>query len=278
MQTGAQETNAVPIRRKSAGGESAFTMVEIALSLAVVAFALVAIIGVLPLGMTVQKDNREDTLITQEGRYWLEAIKGGAWGLDHLTNYVEQIKIESTPSNPPPALVINNTNTPSLLTPQEIVGLLSLEKFEGPVDRRITNRITARVKTITGPATEQSPVTNTVQSTFRYQLQAEITPHYPLPPQFVGNMVAADTNNTQTLVFNEAMATNLWEVRLVLRWPVVERGNDWWIGNNRKTFRARVSGELLTFTNFNKTLIDRESLRRFAPNHFNVAVIQPPQP
>jgi hypothetical protein len=67
-------------------------------------------------------------------------------------------------------------------------------------------------------------------------------------------------------------------VRLILRWPVVERGNDWWIGNNRKTFRARVSGELLTFTNFNKTLIDRESLRRFSPNHFNVAVIQPPQP
>src|SRR5688572_30793241 len=86
----------VSLRRRS---ERAFTMVEIALSLAVVAFALVAIIGVLPLGMTVQKDNREDTLIIQEGRYWFEAIKSGAEGLMDLTNYVEQIKVETTPSS-----------------------------------------------------------------------------------------------------------------------------------------------------------------------------------
>src|SRR5688572_16897465 len=76
------------------GGEGGFTMVEIALSLAVVAFALVAIMGVLPTGMTVEKDNREDTLVNQEGRFWLEAIKTGARGLDEITNYVENIKVE----------------------------------------------------------------------------------------------------------------------------------------------------------------------------------------
>ena len=37
-------------------------MVEIAICLAVIAFALVAIIGILPAGLQVQKENREDTL------------------------------------------------------------------------------------------------------------------------------------------------------------------------------------------------------------------------
>ena len=38
---------------------SAFTMVEIALALAIIGFALVAIIGVLPFGLNVQRQNRE---------------------------------------------------------------------------------------------------------------------------------------------------------------------------------------------------------------------------
>src|SRR5687767_9923909 len=129
------------------GGERAFTMVEIALSLAVVAFALVAIIGVLPLGMTVQKDNREDTLIAQEGRYWLEAIKSGARGLTDLTNYVEQVKIEPNPSNNVPTIVIENNREPYLTGP-DIISLLSVQKYELINGRSVTNRITARVRTI----------------------------------------------------------------------------------------------------------------------------------
>jgi len=42
-------------------------MVEIALCIAVVAFALVAILGVMPTGLQVQKDNREDTIIIRTG-------------------------------------------------------------------------------------------------------------------------------------------------------------------------------------------------------------------
>jgi len=38
--------------------QSAFTMIEIALCIAVVAIAMVAIIGVLPAGLNVQKQNR----------------------------------------------------------------------------------------------------------------------------------------------------------------------------------------------------------------------------
>ena len=40
-----------------------FTMIEIAISLAIIGIALVSIIGILPIGMHTQQDNREETLI-----------------------------------------------------------------------------------------------------------------------------------------------------------------------------------------------------------------------
>src|SRR5512138_2419690 len=80
--------------RRGCGGlaESAFTMIEIAISLAVIAFALVAIIGILPTGMNVQKDNRQETVINQDVSVFLNAIRGGARGADDLTNYVTSIR------------------------------------------------------------------------------------------------------------------------------------------------------------------------------------------
>ena len=66
----------------------AFTMIEIAISLAVIGFALVAILGVLPLGMNVQKENREETIINQDATVFMNAIRNGAQGMDDLTNYV----------------------------------------------------------------------------------------------------------------------------------------------------------------------------------------------
>src|SRR2546429_9287881 len=72
---------------------AAFTMVEIAVCLGVIAFAPVAIIGVLPTGVRVQRDNREDTIINQEGLLLLEAIRSGSKGLDYLRHYLSPITI-----------------------------------------------------------------------------------------------------------------------------------------------------------------------------------------
>src|SRR5437773_10967211 len=74
---------------------AAFTMVEIAISLGVIAIALVAILGVLPTGVRVQRDNREDTILNQEGTFWVEAIRSGSRGLNYLTNYVDMITLRS---------------------------------------------------------------------------------------------------------------------------------------------------------------------------------------
>ena len=94
------------IQRQSRRG---FTMVELVICLGIIAFALIAIIGVLPVGINVQKDNREETIIVQDGMYWMEAIRSGATGLDNLTNHVDYIRIDETSNRagyrwePPPS-------------------------------------------------------------------------------------------------------------------------------------------------------------------------------
>src|SRR6185437_16437933 len=65
-----------------------FTIIEIALCLGIIAFALVAIIGALPTGLNVQKNNREQTIIGEDAQVWMDALRSGAQGFDDLTNYV----------------------------------------------------------------------------------------------------------------------------------------------------------------------------------------------
>jgi hypothetical protein len=204
-------------------------MVEIALSLAVVAFALVAIMGVLPTGLTVQKENREDTLINQEGRYWLEAIRSGARGLHDLTNYVESIEITSSSGS---AIRLTNL-VQNPISPTEVISYLSTPKYDNMLQPTITNRVIARVKAITGLAVEKGPLTN--EFSFRYQLQAELTADKPIPPELIES--GSFTNLTA-----RGVAQGLSDVRLVLRWPLTQRGNTWIVGNNKKTFRAKVAG------------------------------------
>ena len=66
------------LRRREAG----FTMAEIAISLGVIAFALIAIVGILPSGLNVQRDNREETIVNQDARLLLAAIRSGGRDTD----------------------------------------------------------------------------------------------------------------------------------------------------------------------------------------------------
>ena len=235
------------VRRRRQGG---FTMVEIALSLAVVAFALVAIIGVLPTGMTVEKDNREDTLINQEGRYWLEAIKTGAHGLHDLTNYVEEISLYKEYFGTE-TLVMTVTNTEAKpVTSADIIGLLTTPKygflattngifFASAENAGVTNKVVARVKAITGSAAEKG----TNDLAFRYQIEVEVVPDLPMPPAFAAG------GTPLTARFNNEVGYNLHNIRLIVRWPVLERGNGWFVGNGRKSFRAKIVGKPLRVDN-----------------------------
>src|ERR1041384_4381663 len=88
---------------------AAFTMVEIAIALGVIAFALIAIIGVLPSGLQVGRDNREETIINQDARLLLEALRNGSRGNGapvpgDIASFVEK----TNGSAPPAALSVSN--------------------------------------------------------------------------------------------------------------------------------------------------------------------------
>ena len=65
---------------------------------------------------------------------------------------------------------------------------------------------------------------------FRYQLRVETRP-------FWNN----DTNRSLEML--TALSTNMYELRLEFRWPVLPNGDT---GNGRKVFRTLVSGQLIT--------------------------------
>jgi type II secretory pathway pseudopilin PulG len=236
-------------------------MVEIAISLAVIGIALVSIIGVLPIGMHTQRDNREETLVNQDATVLLEAIRSGARGLDDLTNYVYAITnfggqyVNGVLTLFPPP--IGYANYPSFLTNGvNIIGLLSMPEFtdpnnnyapiENPSSFKVynSNHIVAYVRSISGPAIEK-PLQNNdiiVGDSFGYRVLCVNAP------------VAVDTNLYNTLLYpnvppeyNKQLAANLHELRLTFLWPQLPNGS---VGPSRQTFRTLVAGQIMQ-TNYN---------------------------
>jgi len=220
-------------RRRAAG----FTMVEIALSLGVIGIAMVALLGVLPTGLNVQRDNRDDTVIQQEGAYLLEAIRSGALNMNQLTNYVDYIRITNslTPNKPISLTLFTNS--------EHIVGLLSRPKFQW-LDKRLTsNTVTAKIRARAGSLSGRG--TNT-DFAFSYLLNSEIVPYAEYPytlTNWTENGLSTDEKNIRSNRWRYAliMSNNLYEVRLTLRWPVRPDGT---AGLNSQTFRTLVAGSL----------------------------------
>ncbi len=231
---------ATGMRRFRVRASSGFTMVEIALSLGIIAFALVAIIGVLPAGMTVQRENREDTVVNQDLSYLLEAIRSGARGLEDLTNYVESIVVRRGVGGGQDIIYTNNRANPGPFEPitnaQHIVSLLSTPKVDDPRFPIRTTTVTARMRSISGGALERDPKMG--EFAFRYQLTCEVTPFTNVPPEVALNMPLDDALRSVNL--NQ----NLYDVRLTARWPLFDRGAGWVTGRYRRTVRTLVSGDL----------------------------------
>jgi type II secretory pathway pseudopilin PulG len=233
---------------------AAFTMVEIALALAVIAFALVAIIGVLPAGMSVQRDNRESTLINFDANYLLNAITSGSIGTDDLTNHIISITNIVTPCNalgvPLPSKVrtiayttngtfINTAKVgPNYLTNGlNIVSLLSTPKylpFYGG-GGYYSNFITADFRGITGSLADYGTSQAARDFAFTYRVYPEIIPYQ-----------AADAspwaNNPDAGIVAHNFQGNFTQVRLRFRWPILPTGQ---AGTSRLTFRTAASGELV---------------------------------
>jgi type II secretory pathway pseudopilin PulG len=222
-------------------------MIEIAISLAIIGIALVAIIGVLPLGVNVQKDNREETIINQDATVLMEAIRSGAsspYGFD-LTNYVYAITNFQTEY--PPGTTPLPIGGSYLTNNARIIGLLSTPEYVGgngsPIPNlsyanpSYSNHVVAYVRSISGPASEKPPQNNDimVSGSFGYRVICENVP------------VAVDTNAfNSTNVFDRVYATNLTanlhELRLTFQWPQLPNGN---VGSKRQTFRTMVAGQIV---------------------------------
>ena len=54
------------------------------MAVGIVAFGLVAVLSILPFGLTAQKDNREETIIRYEAQYWFAALQAGGLLLEEM--------------------------------------------------------------------------------------------------------------------------------------------------------------------------------------------------
>jgi type II secretory pathway pseudopilin PulG len=230
-------------------------MVEIAISLAVIGIALVAIIGVLPIGLNVQKDNAQETIINQDATVFIEAIRNGARGLDDLTNYAYAITNYWTNVSTHTwgvngyTYAGSSTATPfPIFNGSRIVGLLSMPEYTdnsgNPTNNLFSggysNHIVAYVRSISGPAVEKPPQDNDIVrgDSFGYRVLCVNAP------------VAPDTN-TLTAPYNRQLAANLRELRLTFFWPLLPNGG---VGPGRQTFRTMVAGQFVMTNDNNQVL------------------------
>jgi type II secretory pathway pseudopilin PulG len=242
-------------------------MIEIAISLAVIGFALVAIVGVLPLGMNVQRENREETIINQDATVLLSAIRNGARGMDDLANYVIAITNYVTQYDRSGKQIGAPTYywyTPTGSSPDRfwltngtrIVGLMSTPKYVSPPSGGgfYSNRVIVCFRSMSGPASEKFPQNNA-------ELQKFALSYRMLP-----EVVTFGTSDRAQNWGSPNLRNNLHEVRLTFRWPL-ERGTNAPYG---QVFRTLVGGSL---QETNELSFPRPDLSR--PSGYDLYFFQP---
>lgn len=266
-----------PMRRlRRAAG---FTMVEIALSLAIIGFALVAIIGILPAGLSVQKDNREQTMINYDASLIMDLLRNGTRGPDTLTNYIIAITnvsyLYDTSGNYLSGPVTNwyRTNQtfqngvlgpPVLTRGSNIVGLLGTPKYlaanipPGTNNGFWSNNVTADFRAFSGPATDLGQSQSARDFALSYRVGVEMLPmaNYAysvtntdkngnldwvnFTAPSAGLATIQDFQGHDTARHNaETLQQNLTQIRLRFNWPILPGGKT---GGGRMVLRSAGSG------------------------------------
>ena len=260
------------LRKSGSAARRGFTIIEIAICLGIIGFALVAIIAALPRGLDVQKRNREETIIGHDEDIWMSSLRSGARGYDELTNYVLCITNFWTTYNPNLTVVNSGVDyyTPTtssrtsinpatgdfpLTNGAHIIGLLSTPKFTPaflpPATEQFqSNYVVAYVRAISGSAADKSPETNTVilGDAFIYRMIVE---NFPTPVDTNGicmdcvytnglskDQMAARADNLKTQAI---LLANTHDLRLKFRWPVLPGGR---VLDFNATFRTMADGVL----------------------------------
>lgn len=213
--------------------ERAFTMIEVALSLAIVAFALVAIMGVMPAGLNVQRENREETIISQDAEYLLEAIRMGvlATNLDVMRSNITLLEVQGNYNGSavaPLSWTYGATTNPPTIG-QILVHLCRPSSYVVGGSTNF-NEVRLRFKGFSGNMASLAGGTNLANS-FQYELSTEIERVRP-GVAFYGSDV-----------FRQSfLSNNLYSVKLTFRWPVLPTGN---LGLGSKTFHTQMKGSLV---------------------------------
>jgi hypothetical protein len=211
-------------------------MVEIAIALGVIGFALVAIIGILPSGLQVQRDNRAETIINQDGTFWIEAIRSGAKGLDDLTNYVDSIK------TPERTYVFGAAGFPQgeFLSGSNIISLLTCGVTNADPDQAVQAVVTA----FSGSAAEKEYDKTARDLSFKYRMTVNITNAAYTTVSF--SALAPPDPAVQPM---ESLFS-LYEIRVTLEYPYLDtRATDpKYSPPRRQSYRALVSRQLAVKT------------------------------
>jgi len=275
LRSGAHERRLIP------RGVVAFTMVEVAIALGVIAIALVAIIGVMPTGLQVQRDNRQDTILNQDGWLLVEALRNGRdvfdrqapvssrapdWmdSLRYLTNHVLAVTVTNAVDGAilyvNPALVDGRLlpfgrlrepyqTRPILTNGLHIIGLLGRPRLEVRDGTSVTNYVAALMRSISGPATDQGTVGRELALT--YVVTSELTPLGNFPASWLDYSTPGLSPEEVLVRSNRFLAAlnqgaNFFELRLSLTGPAYERRRDnetrWESFRDPKVFRTVLTG------------------------------------
>lgn len=245
-------------------------MIEIAIAVGVIGFALVAIIGILPAGMNSQKDNREDTTISQDAPYFLNAIRNGDMGVTPnsvLAQFVDSITVTTGTATGS----TNVTYLPNELpNDMSIIGLLCTPETDPrPEMAGKTNQVTAIFRAMSGSALQQQGQ-NPLMA-FRYQLTVQVVPCYSTVIGGTNYSQVQAANTDPNLQHLQYVANSLHEVRLKFAWPVIVTNFNtgaYILGNGRQTYRSLVSSHLEQTNNI-QLMPDLPELWFFQPLTFS---------
>lgn len=226
----------------------AFTMVEIVLSLAIIAVAMVAIIGVLPLGLNVQADNQEESIIGMDAGIWTDAIRDGVQGMEYLPNYVEEVGVEEIHYNLTTGVEtfreINYYNLNNgFTTASNLVGLLSMPRLTIAGNTLIERNVSTVARAING---NMADISSSMDFAFKYRMSTELVPY--------SFRQKIPFTNVFTTPQELLMGSNLWELRMTFKWPVLlGTGGDYRAQTNfakQLSFRTLISGSVTNYFPF----------------------------
>ena len=222
--------NTMKHQRNALGG---FSIAEVMLAIGVVAFGLVAVLGVLPAGLTVQKDNREETIIRYDAQYWMTALRAGMQPTDAL-HQVEWVELQVDDGAGPvvyrahrPRLGGDGAgpewrDLPSLFRghlkqaswPTDVIGWMSIP--DGGTELGSVKK-TARVRAMNGQLFDRIYGRKVLVATRQEFVSEGDTAFHPLPGgEFAFSYLL------ETHIAPDPAIVNLWRITLTFKWPVLD--------------------------------------------------------